>query len=221
MSQAPADIVSQEFDIGKSGAFRGDLDPEYLIRLQINRCAIAQTTGDEAMYAGAVLALVTQLPSGKRKEIEDERGDYMEWVEEWEYKTISGWRVGTPERPVYRNLPEDDDYDPYLKQTVIEKKIEKRTVKRLNEETGETEEAEVEYEVEAERETQGQPVLVSPKLVKREKIDYHKLNIKAMEKLQTSGLTWKMDKVEIFTGEEWTPEMAEADEKVAPITGSG
>ena len=219
-NQPPPDIVAQEFDIGGAGGFRGDLDPEYLIRLQINRCAIAQTTGDEAMYAGAVLALITQLPRRKREEIENEKAEYTTIVEEYEYKKIGGWKVGTPEKPVYTNLPEDDDYDPNLKQTIIENKIMKRKTKVFNEEKGEEEEIEEEYEAEVPRETIGEPILVSPILVKKEKIDYHKLNIKAMEKLQVSGLTWKMDKVEIFTGEEWDPSMAEADDKLAPVTST-
>lgn len=212
------DVITQEFDIGGAGGFRGNLDPEYLIRLQINRCAVAQTTGDEVMYAGAVRALINQLPMEKRKKIESMKEEYTSIVEDYEYVKIGGWKVGTPEKPVYANLPDDEDYDPNLRQIKIVKETKTEKIKRLNEETGKEEEVEREYEVEREEETFGEPLLISPKKILKEVVDYEKLNVIAMEELQDSGLTWKMDKIEIFTGELWEPPEKDDEEKLGPVT---
>jgi len=166
--------------------FRGNLDPEYLIRLQINRCYIALSSGDDILFGNSVMALLGGLPSNKRKEIEDRREDYVEMVEEYEYKSPNGWRLGSPEAPVYRNLPTDDNYDPHLKQikTVI------KLVPKKNE-AGE----EYTEEIEEKIETYGEPVLISPILKKNEHTDYYKLFILCQEKLEEANLSWRVEQI--------------------------
>lgn len=164
-------------------SFRGDLDPSYLVRLQTNRCAMIQTTGDEAVFGGAVLALLAMVPQSIRDEIEREKPDYVTEVEDYEYVEDGGWRIGTPDAPVYYNNPGDIDYNPYLKQVKMVKKVER------DKDTGE------EYEVEVEEVTYGEPVLISPKPVKKEITDYYKLLIKIQQKLEEKGLSWKVDPI--------------------------
>lgn len=164
-------------------SYRGDLDPSYLVRLQTNRCAMIQTTGDEATFGGSVLALLSLVPQSVREEVDKEKGDYTTAEEDYEYLEDGGWRIGSPEQPVYTNNRGDLDYDPRLHQ------VKNVTTVKVDEKTGE------EYEIEEEVETFGERVLLSPKLAKREHPDYYKLLIKIQQKLEEKGLSWKVDPI--------------------------
>ncbi len=70
----PSDgALSMDEEVG----FRENLDPEQLVRLQINRCNIMLTGGDEVMFANAVKSLLAIIPSGKRGEIEAIKRSYL------------------------------------------------------------------------------------------------------------------------------------------------
>jgi len=84
-------------------SIRGNLDPEQLVRLQINRCNIAYSAGDEAGFGYSVLSLLSMLPTQKRMEIEDMKDDYEEASEEFVFDKVGGWRAGTVEHPVKIN----------------------------------------------------------------------------------------------------------------------
>ena len=49
-------------------------------------------------------------------------------------------------------------------------------------------------------------------------IDYYKLYNIIQDKLQEAQLTWKLDKIEVFTGELWEPPVETEDEKLEPAT---
>ena len=121
---------------------RGSLDPEILVRLQINRCEISLTSGDNYTFGNSVMALQAMLPSDRRKLVESRRSEYTKVNETYRFKKIGAWTIGSIEKPFYSNLPEDDDYNPLLKQTKT--RFVKKMEKIINPETGVEEEVEVE-----------------------------------------------------------------------------
>ena len=105
-------------------SFRENLDPEQLVRLQINRCNIARSSGDEELFNNNVLGLLALVPSGKREEIEERATEYTEEVNDYEYTYRYGRPLGSVENPFCINLPDNENYNPRLKQVktrVIEK----------------------------------------------------------------------------------------------------
>ena len=192
--------------------YRGDLDPSYLARLQTNRCAMIQTTGDEATFGGSVLALLAMVPQSIRDELEKEKDDYITEVDDYEFVEDGGWKIGTIERPVYVNIPGTIGYDPKLKQVEVVKKVKKEK-KTVTDEKGKTSEVEEEYEVEEEVITYGKPVLFSPKPVKKEVTDYYKLFILIQKKLEEKGLSWKVDETNEEAGR-----VSEEKKKIPPPT---
>ena len=187
---------------------RGTLDPYVLVRLQVNRCSIALSGGDSALFGNSVMALLAMLPGDKRRDIEKRKSEYTTVTQVYRYKSPNGWKLGTPENPVYRNKPDDDDYNPALKQTKT--KTVKKKEKTLNPDTGVEEE--VEYEEEETYETYGEPVLVSPTLENEENTDYYKLYLLIQDAFELSGLTWKIEQV-MEDGGDWNDDK---DKKPVP-----
>ena len=57
---------------------------------------------------------------------------------------------------------------------------------------------------------------ISPVLKEQvEDIDYYRLFILIQEKLQEAGLSWHMQRLEVFTGEQWDPAMEQEEEENA------
>ena len=81
-----------------------------LISKQMERCLLA--VGQGVIFEETVIALENMIP---KSDVDDE---YMQDLEEstdiivdYSYKTACGAKMGTPEKPVYTNLPGDYDYD--------------------------------------------------------------------------------------------------------------
>jgi hypothetical protein len=83
--------------------FQGSIDQEQIIRLQLNRCNVIGSTGDEALFGSAVNILLNNIPPQKRIEIEDMDEDYKEPYEELVFDKINKWKIGTVEHPVMVN----------------------------------------------------------------------------------------------------------------------
>ncbi len=191
--------------IDELGGFRGDLDPEFLVRLQTNRCAIAQSTGDSATFNGSVMALLGLIPMEKRAEIDALKTDpdrgYIKYGNKWTPKTYSGWVLSDdPYNPTITNEPRGNNYDSHYMSTRYEE--------RENKETGEKMWVKI-----VER---GGIHWISPTREEDvENIDYYRLFILIQEKLQEAGLSWHMQRLEVFTGEQWDPAFAEEEEEDA------
>lgn len=188
--------------IDSVGGFRGDLDPEFLVRLQTNRCAIAQSTGDEATFGGSVMALLALVPMEKRAEIETIRNDpekgYVKYTDRWTPKNYAGWTLSAdPYNPTITNEPSGNSYDRHYMATRYEEREDKETKEKI-------------WVKIVER---GGTHWISPIHEENvEQIDYYRLFILIQEKLQEAGLSWHMQRLEAFTGEQWDPSMEEETE---------
>jgi len=158
---------------------RDTLTPTERVELQIRFCNRYRDEGNVERANKSIMTLLGNIRPDLQEKVANRKSEYISMVEEWEYKERNKRKLGTPENPVYRNLPTDDNYDPYLRQ--IKKHIE---IKK-DPETGE------EYEAEIEEETFGEPVLISPRLVKKENVDFYKLFVIIQEELYEAGQTWK------------------------------
>jgi len=191
--------------IDEVGGFRGDLDPEFLVRLQTNRCAIAQSTGDLATFSGAVMALLGLIPMEKRQEIETIKNDpekgYIRYKDKWRPKNYAGWLLSDdPYNPTVTNEPLSNNYDPYFVATRYEEREDPKTKEKVW--------------VKVTR--RGGVHWISPVLKEQvEDIDYYRLFILIQEKLQEAGLSWHMQRLEVFTGEQWDPAMEQEEEENA------
>lgn len=155
------------FDISDiPSSYRGDLDPEKMVWLQIQRCNILHSQGDEELYGNSVMSLLINIPTDIQIELEN--ADYQElyYKKEKIWKPVRG-RSSDPNNPFIINNPNDIDYDPNF--------------------------------------NGGKPLQVSPIEIDEEKWDYYTLQKLIMRMLQERGLTWKKQRTEIFTGEEWDP----------------
>lgn len=187
--------------------YRGDLEPELVARIQQLRCCAAQSSGNEEIFAGAVLALLGVIPPQVRYAVEDAENEateklaeavtelrkkvtaetpptdedlirvvrmvmavksstYSEEVEEWEYVTVNGIRLGTPEQPYYVNLPDEPNY------------------------------------------RGGPPIRVSPIQKMTTKVDYYRLFMRIGEELTNFGLGWELESI--------TEELGRIPDKVDP-----
>ena len=81
----------------------GNLDPDQIVRRQIDRCNVALTNGDEIAFGNAVRALLAMIPTEKRKEVEKERTEYEKSEPKLKYQYYCGAPMGTPEHPIMRN----------------------------------------------------------------------------------------------------------------------
>ena len=191
--------------IDEVGGFRGDLDPEFLVRLQTNRCAIAQSTGDLATFSGAVMALLGLIPMEKRLEIEAIKNDpergYIRYEDKWRPKNYAGWTLSDdPYNPTITNELGSNNYDPRYMATRYEEHKDK--------ETGEKTWIKITQ--------RGGVHWISPiREEDVEDIDYYRLFILIQEKLQEAGLSWHMQRLEVFTGETWDPAMEKEEEENA------
>ena len=95
-------------------SFRGSLDPEKLVWLQIRSCFIAHNVGDEIAFGNAVMGLLAFIPSSKRREIEAREDEYIIEEDAWVPLRIGGVSLSSdPEYPVLINRKGIDlDYDP-------------------------------------------------------------------------------------------------------------
>jgi hypothetical protein len=127
-------------------SFRGNLDPEQLMRLQINRCSITHSSGDLLMFGNSVMALLAMMPSNKRFEVEDLEEEYKTAYQETVFDKINKWRIGTVEHPIMINgrlsprLEDRVETDYYHLFTLILAKIEEANlswrIDQINEELG-------------------------------------------------------------------------------------
>lgn len=177
--------------IDEEATVRGTLDPEVLVRLQMNRCNIALTSGDTMTFGNSVMALLSMLPSDRRKLVQERKIEYTTTTPTYKYKYINGWKIGSPENPRYKNLPEDDDYNPNIIQ--VKTRTVKKKEKIINTETNVEEE--IEYDVEEEYESKGEPVLISPKIENIDTPDYYKLYLIIQDSFELAGLTWKIEQI--------------------------
>ncbi len=202
-------ISDTNFDFNKIdeiGGFRGDLDPEFLVRLQTNRCAIAQSTGDLAAFGGAVMALLGIIPTKKRNEIlaikNDPENGYIHASDKWIPQISAGWVLSDdPYNPTVTNEPGSLNYNPRFMATRYEEREdletkEKKWVKVME---------------------RGGIHWISPLHEEGvEEPDYYRLFILIQEQMENAGLSWKLDKIEVFTGEQWVPPAEVEDEKLEP-----
>lgn len=172
----------------EESTFRENLDPEQLVRLQINRCNVARNTGDEVIFNNNVLGLLSLIPQRKRLEIEDRKSEYTKSVDDYEYQVVGGWKLGTPENPVYRNLPMDLDYDPTLKQVTL------NPVKKKDAEGNE-------YDDFEEIVTYGEPVLVSPIKVSQDIVDYSHLFTIIIAELENLKMWFRIEEIMVDGGD--------------------
>lgn len=212
----PFDPFANQFNGGgprdrEDPIYRGDLEPELVARIQQLRCCAAQSSGNEEIFAGAVLALLGVIPPQVRYAVEDAENEatekiaevvaelrktitdkepptdtdlvrivrmimavksstYSEETEDWDYVTINGIKLGTPDHPYYTNKPTDLDYNPAL--------------------------------------NGGQPILISPKLSMTQKVDYYRLFMRIGEELTNFGLGWELESI--------TEELGKIPKKIDP-----
>jgi hypothetical protein len=95
-------------------SFRGNLDPERLVWLQIRECNIAHNNGDEMRFGNAVMGLLAIIPSSKRREIKARRDEYVILEERWvPWNDGGGALSADPDHPIIINRKGIDlDYDP-------------------------------------------------------------------------------------------------------------
>jgi hypothetical protein len=88
------------------------LDMGDLVKIQVLRCEIAESGGDETKHANGVEGLLHLLPRENRERLESDkyRSLYVTKVETFEYRYSCGHKMGSPERPVFRNNPLDWNY---------------------------------------------------------------------------------------------------------------
>ena len=163
-----------------SSNYRGDLDPEKIVWLQIQRCNVLHSTGDEMLYGNAVMSLLINVPEDIRLEVEDNENEYHHVAKIWK---PAGRFSADPENPFTINNPGDLDYDPKFKGRHYEPDGD--GFKEV-------------YVI-------GGIHQISPLWLEDESWDYYALQKMIMAALQGHGLTWKKERTEIFTGEEWDP----------------
>jgi hypothetical protein len=105
--------------------FKQKVNVEYLVLKQIDRCNTAAYEGDEGKFNNAVESLLSMLPKENRQRIESDknREEYVETIEQPVYQYSCGKPMGSPESPIYRNLPTDWNYrggEPILVSPTIE-----------------------------------------------------------------------------------------------------
>jgi hypothetical protein len=171
-----------------NSSYRGDLDPEKIVWLQIQRCNVLHSQGDEILYGNAVLSLLINVPEDIRLEVEDHEEEYHIVKKQW---VPQGRFSGDPEAPFIINNRGDLDYDAAYRGRRYEKDGD--GWKEV-------------YET-------GGIHQVSPIWTETENWDYYVLQKLIMAALQNHGLTWKKERTEIFTGEEWDPAFDPPDDE--------
>ncbi len=168
----PSDgALSMDEEVG----FRENLDPEQLVRLQINRCNIMLTGGDEVTFANAVKSLLAIMPSGKRGEIEAIKRNYLKRHAELQKKLED-----TPEDEATREALQRLDEDSYI-----------HKAPRLI----------YEYYCGVRLGTEQDPMLYedgtprSPRLEDEEIPDYYRLYTIIQNKLEEANLSWRIEQV--------------------------
>ena len=83
----PFDPFANQFNGGgprdrEDPIYRGDLEPELVARIQQLRCCAAQSSGNEEIFAGAVLALLGVIPPQVRYAVEDAENEATEKIAE-------------------------------------------------------------------------------------------------------------------------------------------
>ena len=148
-------MVDQVFD--ENQKIMGKLELEDIVRRQIDRCNTSAT--DPFLFSRNVEMLMNLLPSGRLKEIQDRKGEYVDEVERWKFEYWGSIPLGTIEKPYYVNTPDSPYWDG------------------------------------------GEPILKSPIRIKEFITNYEKLYTLVLQMLESVGLTWRMQVVEIEGGE--------------------
>jgi hypothetical protein len=187
---------STEFD-DSGGGFRGDLDPEKLVWLQIRTCNNLHSQGDEILFGNAVMSLFAIIPSSIREDIEDHEEDYHTYDNIWKSVLTEGDHGSAdPDNPDISNIKGTLRYNPHFRGRHYEKVI----TKTVDEDGKEVEEIKINevYEI-------GGPHQTSPIYIESEQWDYYALFKLITRKLEERGLTWHVQRIEKITGNEWDP----------------
>lgn len=178
-----------------NSSYKENLSPEQLLWLQIRACNTAHNEGDEMGYGNAVKSLLINVPEDIREEVEAQEDLYHKFEKNWRPALVDGeYYSADPERPDIINKKGTLRYNPRFRGRHFEKTPLKD---KDGKETGEFDYVEV-YE-------EGGPHQISPLYAEEEIWDYYMLQKLIMAALQEHGLTWKQERTEIFTGEEWDP----------------
>jgi hypothetical protein len=103
--ESPVREFQQELKRGIEDSFN-----QVVINL-IGAINTAGTEGDKIRYSNAVMQLVYNLPEERREYLLEHEELYTSIVEEWVYMKSCGQKMGTPEKPIYRNYPSDWNWD--------------------------------------------------------------------------------------------------------------
>ena len=165
--------------IDEEVGFRENLDPEQLVRLQINRCNIMLTAGDEVGFANGVRGLLASIPSGKRGEVESEKRAYLT-------------RRGEILAEIERLLKAGKDTEKFEEELEsLDESSYIRKVGRLK----------YEYYCGVRLGTEDKPLLNrdgtprSPVWIEEDKIDYYKLFTTIQDKLEQANLSWRIEQI--------------------------
>jgi len=115
-------MIDHVFD--ENQKIQGKLELEDIVRRQIDRCNTSAT--DMFLFSRNVEMLMNLLPSGRLKEIQDRKGEYVEEITSWEFEYWGSIPLGTIEKPYYVNTPDSPYWDggePILKSPVRVKKF--------------------------------------------------------------------------------------------------
>ncbi len=193
-----------EFD-DSGGGFRGDLDPEKLVWLQIRTCNSLHSQGDDILFGNAVMSLFAIIPSSIREDIEENEWEYHIKDKVWKPVLMDGeYGSSDPDNPDIINVKGTLRYNSHFKA----RRYEKNMIIIKDKDGKNIEEIEIKevYEV-------GGPHQLSPIYIEDEQWDYYILFKLITGKLEERGLTWHIQRVEKITGNEWDPSKDNEEDK--------
>lgn len=187
--------------------YRGDLEPELVARIQQLRCCAAQSSGNEEIFAGAVLALLGVIPPQVRYAVEDAENEatmkISEIVEDLR-KTIT-----TEKPPTDLDLVRIIRMIMNVKSSTYSEEVEDWEYVKVNGiKLGTPEHPYYTNLLHDEDYRGGEPTLVSPIMKMTTKVDYYRLFMRIGEELTNFGLGWELESI--------TEELGKIPRKVDP-----
>jgi len=91
--------------------YRQKVSIDYLVLTQLDRTNKAAVDGDSSKFNNSVDILLSMLPKENQKRIEQMRDEFTSTTPSYSYRYAFGRPMGTPENPIYRNLPSDWNYE--------------------------------------------------------------------------------------------------------------
>lgn len=178
--------------------YRGDLEPELVARIQQLRCCAAQSSGNEEIFAGAVLALLGVIPPQVRYAVEDAENEATEKIAE----VVAELRktVTEKEPPTDMNLVRIVRMIMAVKSSTYSEETEEWDYQVINGIKLGTPEhpyytnrpGDLDYNPAL---NGGQPILVSPIMKMTQKVDYYRLFMRIGEELTNFGLGWELESI--------------------------